>query len=134
MTQNADASYVLQALFLKHQLSSLICSPPSHSVIIKEIQMTKPIKSNSGWEKKNTDTHLTFISSGSVARHPEQWLTMTELLRWGLPLQVVLAPADEAAGTTPVCRGPRVSFFILPQRSTQYFCFVYECGGKQEDC
>lgn len=88
--------------FWKHIMNSLICSPPYHSVIMKEMQMRKPITSNSGWVKSNTDTHLTVFGFGNCFHHQKQWLIVTKLLYWEVTLSAAFTPPDKARQPHPL--------------------------------
>lgn len=64
--------------------------------------MIKPIKSNSGWDKRKTKAHLFAICLGPPSRHQQQRLAVikpgprvsADVLR--------ICPKDKAAKTTPV--------------------------------
>lgn len=58
--------------------------------------------SNRGWGKRNTDTCLIVISSGTVSRHQPPWLIVTRLL----PSPVAFAPTDKAGKSTRHSESP----------------------------
>ena len=66
--------------------------------------MIKPIKSNSGWDKRKTKAHLFAICLGTPSGHQQQWLAVikpgprvsADVLR--------ICPKDEVAKTTPVLK------------------------------